>query len=144
MRVTAIGLAVALAACAFGLSERSRRILDGMVGIDAKDLRACIGQPQALDLVAESRELLRYEFAWKNPMTGADIEGLEHGPRLMAGSFEDSDKPPGGSCSFTVALVGGVVETFEVKGRRSDGLNADETCLAAIAHCVPEDTAPEP
>jgi hypothetical protein len=123
-------LAVGCLALGGGTDELKR----ALIGVDARELRSCVGVPSNVDLSGE-QELLVYRFGAARTMLSesyppADPERVvERVPGLSRGRSSDF-------CELTFALRGGKVEEVRVRARRSSGLNDDLACLRRAHSCT--------
>jgi hypothetical protein len=132
-RSRALGAALALAAACAGLGG-SERLRSRLVGLDAKELRSCVGVPESVELTGDL-EVLLYRFAEvRSTFPGVIPTGGPPVVRVPPGSV-DRRGETAGFCELSFALRGGKVAEVTVRARRSSGLNDDAACLRRTESC---------
>jgi hypothetical protein len=135
-RAAALLALVGAAACAalFGGGGDLKRQL---VGLDARELRSCVGVPTNVD-VSGDREVLQYHFNETRGKFPGVIPSSDPGVVLNPQpTGELPGRGPSGFCELSFALRGGKVEEVTVHARRSSGLNDDAACLRRAQSCRP-------
>jgi hypothetical protein len=136
------------------VGAEARRIETGFVGMEARSLRRCLGEPHFYEIRDDGSELWAYSAPLNEDV--ADIEitrvtgrGTAHQrPRVEGGSpveretYEttrelEKGKVPPGSCLYLFNLREGAVGAYRSRGRSHQDMNADASCTVAVARCVP-------
>ena len=157
-------LAISLGALLLGcnpVGAEARRIETGFVGMEARSLRRCLGEPHFYEIKDDGSELWAYSAPLNEDI--ADIEitrvtgrGTAHQrPRVEGGnpiereSYEtapqiDKDKVRPGTCLYLFNLREGAIDAYRARGRSHQDMNADASCTVAVARCVPAVAAAPP
>jgi hypothetical protein len=137
------------------LSPEAQRVTTGLVGIDARIIRKCLGDTVYLDIREDGSEV--WAFAFATPEVAADVEvrrvtgqGTAYArPAVESGSPTErrnageaisrlrEGRVEAGQCLHVFTMVDGSVRQYFGRGRSAAGLNADSICISLIAPCVP-------
>ena len=148
-----IGAGVVLLGCN-PVGTEARRIETGLVGMEARTLRRCMGEAHFYEIRDDGSELWAYTAPLSEDV--ADIEitrsvgrGTAHQrPRVESGTpierksfettsdLEDGQVAPG-SCVYLFNLRNGAVGAYRSRGRSHQDMNADASCTVALTRCVP-------
>jgi hypothetical protein len=128
---------VALAACV-GVQSGTQRLANRLVGVDARELRSCVGVPASVEVKGD-QELHVYLFPEEDR---SELERSRIFKTRAESSLERlrgrSGRGLPGFCELTFALRDGKVQEVRVESRRASGLNDDAACLRRADACVSE------
>jgi hypothetical protein len=140
--------AILSSACACACLGWYSRAIDetraGLLGLDGRDLRACLGVPTDFNIDGDlEQQTYRFErddaFA-EAPRTAA-IDGSVLGGRGPSDRAYDPDRfprdePDQSFCQLDFELTKGRVTHVTAEGRTREGMNADGSCLLRAEPCL--------
>ncbi len=150
-RCAAAILAIALAsagtsACVGSYAHRVDETEAGLIGLDARALRACLGVPTDFAIDGErEHQTYRYErddeLGAPYPPTDGDSSVVIGGGRFpTVRSYERDgfprDEPDHSYCQLDFELTDGRVSAVSAQGRTREGMRADGTCLMRAEPCL--------
>jgi hypothetical protein len=153
VRPTGVAL-LALAACVM-LDPTAQRVVDCLVGLDARQLRVCLGDSPYRETRPDTSELWAYTFP--APGGGADIEisravgrGTAYARPTVDGGDPTERRNPGegakrvvdqtveaGTCLHVSSVANNTIQSYRGRGRDAAGLNADSICIALLERRLP-------
>jgi len=152
-RAAAVFVSACTCACLGSYSRALDATRAGLLGLDGRDLRACLGVPT--DFVIDGDlEQQTYRFEHDDEFdTGhrpGDIGGVVIGGRGPSDrSYEPGgfprDEPDQSFCQLDFELTRGRVTRVSAEGRTREGMNADGSCLLRAEPCLSyaeEESAP--
>ena len=152
MRALACLLAVLLVGC-MSHSERLAEAKAKLVGLKARELRACLPVPSNAERYADT-EHVTYEWTTtfptfeKGPTSREILEGRRrdadptepevviHDPILRRELDPDTNPEIPGTCELVFALRKGRITDLAVRGRGDNGMNYDDRCLRPVERCI--------
>ena len=140
----ALGAAALGAAACVTYGQEVARIRQGLLGLRALDLRACLPVPSEVKPQGETEiAIYRWEFTPRNDHTrpsAFDEEPDLGDPDLSRERrrfLESGERPRHMAyCQLSFELRGGRVQSLEVEGRDRSGLNAESDCIMQSKDCV--------
>ncbi len=144
--VRSVAVAVILCTCAC-LGSYSRALDEtraGLLGLEGRDLRGCLGVPT--DFVIDGdveQQTYRFDRAdeFDSVPRPGDIGGVVIGGRGPSerghdrGGFQ-RDEPDTSYCQLDFELTKGRVTRVSAQGRTREGMNADGSCLLRAEPCL--------
>ena len=137
--------AVACASACFGsYGHAIEETRAGLIGLDGRALRACLGVPTDFAIDGE-REHQTWRFERDDDL-GAPTPPNDGGLVISSGRFPTArryesdgfpaDEPDHSFCQLDFELSGGRVTSVSAQGRTREGVNADGTCLMRAEPCL--------
>lgn len=153
-------LAVLLCSACAGADANVARVQAGLIGLQARTLRTCLGDAPFFEIREDGSEIWGYAFNAPSEQQG-DIEFTRASgrgtafqrPQVTRGAPTERDggdnsaalesrKAGFGQCLHVFRVADGVVQSYTGRGRTVSGLNANTACTIALDRCVPEVTQP--
>ncbi len=143
-RAAAIFVSACACACLGSYSRALEETRAGLLGLDGRALRACLGVPTDFTVDGDfEQQTYRFErdddFGGLEPPGG--IGGVVLGGRgptdrgYEPGGFP-SDEPDQSFCQLDFELTQGRVSRVSAQGRTREGMNADGSCLLRAEPCL--------
>jgi hypothetical protein len=136
-----IAAALGVSACLGSYSQAVDETRAGLLALDGRDLRACLGVPSDFDIVGDV-ERQTYRFEGHDPF-GDDFRA-DRSDAIVIGSSLPSDRlgfpseePDPSYCQLDFELTSGRVTRVEAQGRTREGMNADSSCMLRARRCLP-------
>lgn len=136
-----IAAALGVTACLGSYSQAVDETRAGLLELDGRDLRDCLGVPSDFDIDGDV-EHQTYRFEGHDPF--GDDFGANHGDGIVIGSQLPSDwpgfpsdEPDPSLCQLDFELTSGRVTRVEAQGRTREGMNADSSCMLRARRCLP-------
>lgn len=136
-RITA---ALGVTACIGSYSRAVDETRAGLLELDGRDLRDCLGVPSDFEIEADV-ERQSYRFEGHDPF-GDDFradrsDAIIIGNQLPRDRLElPSDEPDPSYCQLDFELTKGRVTRVEAQGRTREGMNADSSCMLRARRCL--------
>ena len=151
MRAAIPALVVLLAGCTTYGSE-VERIRQGLIGMKARSLSACLPVPAEVQPAGDVEVVIyRWNLERTDPDDAVSIGPIRPGDPTMNEDRqrrEESDflltgeRPEDtGYCEISVEVADGVIQAVRVEGRERSGLNRDAACVMEARRCVPREPA---
>ena len=136
-----IAAALGVTACVGTYSQAVDETRAGLLELDGRDLRDCLGVPSDFEIDGDV-ERQSYRFEGHDPF-GDDFRA-DHGDGIVIGDALPSDRlgfpsdePDPSYCQLDFELTSGRVTRVEAHGRTRDGMNADSSCMLRARRCRP-------
>ncbi|MBM4337508.1 MAG: hypothetical protein FJ108_16600 [Deltaproteobacteria bacterium] len=136
-----ISAALGVTACLGSYSSAVDETRAGLLQLDGRDLRECLGVPSDFDIVGDL-ERQTYRFEGHDPF-GDDFRA-DRGDGIVIGNALPrdrlglpSDEPDPSYCQLDFELTNGRVTRVDANGRTRDGMNADSSCMLRARRCLP-------
>ena len=139
-----IGL-LCVCGCLAPISRAVEETRVGLLGLDGRDLRRCLGVPSDFEIEGDvERQTYRferddpYDRAFGAGDIGGDVAGrrLPDGGRDATHGFPLDDRDPS-FCQLDFELAKGRVTRVVAQGRTREGMNSDAGCMLRARRCLP-------
>lgn len=118
-----------LGACASPLERVADRARTEMIGMSESQLKACAGEPTALN---RENGIDLWSYFRETARSAATISDIGYTPTNRAETSYDYFR----YCEATFALQNGRVQSVEFRGRTATGREIMEPCGAIVQRCV--------
>ena len=139
------------AACAGSYARAVDETRAGLLGLDGRELRACLGVPSDFVIDGDVEQQSYRLEPGDDPDVGFGPDGI--GGYVNAGRYPGEraasperfplDQPDRSYCQLDFELTQGRVTRVSAEGRTREGMNTDTTCLLRARMCLPYDSVEE-
>lgn len=144
-RVAPVVLIACLSACLGSYSRAVEETRAGLLGLEGRDLRNCLGVPTDFEIDGDlEHQTYRFERddLWDDRIGSGGIGGAEIGRYPPVDRRYDPhefpiDERDRSYCQLDFELSEGRVTRVLAQGRTREGMNADASCMLRAQRCLP-------